>query len=129
MSKYNKLKKQIFEHDWIMSNDIEYCKEIIYNIAKLELELENNKFSNIKVIENIFVENGLNNNWIVGLVVEYTNKIGRHIGTIRYLGIIELSYFASSLFTTYITIINDCSIDKIKSIINDYSIDKIKSIM
>lgn len=114
MSKYNKLKKQIFEHDWFMSNDIEYCKEIVYNIAKLELE--NNKFSNIKVIENIFVEKGLNNNWIVGLVVEYTNKIGRHIGTIRYLEIIELSYFASSLFTTHITIINDYSIDKIKSI-------------
>lgn len=114
MSKYNKLKKQIFEHDWFMSNDIDYCKETIYNIAKLELE--NNKFTNIKVIENVFIEKGLNNNWIVGLVTEYNNKIGRHIVTTRYLEIIELSYFASSLFITYITIINDYNIDKIKSI-------------
>lgn len=114
MSKYNKLKKQIFEHDWIMSNDIDYCKETIYNIAKLELE--NNKFTNIKVIENVFIEKGLNNNWIVGLVTEYNNKIGRHIVTTRYLEIIELSYFASSLFTTHITIINGYNIDKIKSI-------------
>jgi hypothetical protein len=114
MSKYNKLKKQIFEHEWIMSNDIDYCKETIYNIAKLELE--NNEFANIKVIENVFIEKGLKNNWIVGLVTEYTNKIGRHISTTRYLEIIELSYIASSLFTTHITIINDYNIDKIKSI-------------
>nr|DAW85558.1 MAG TPA: hypothetical protein [Caudoviricetes sp.] len=114
MSKYNKLKKQIFEHDWFISNDIDYCKEIIYNITKLEIE--NNKFTNIKVIENVFVEKGFNNNWIVGLVTENTNKIGRHIGTTRYLEIIELSYFAGSLFTTYITMMNNYNIDKIKSI-------------
>lgn len=114
MSKYNKLKKQIFERDWFMNNDTEYCKETLYNIAKLELE--NNKFTNTKVIENVFVEKGFNNNWIVGLVTEYNNKIGRHIVTTRYLEIIELSYLASSLFTTHITIINDYNIDKIKSI-------------
>ena len=114
MSKYNKLKKQIFEHDWFMSNDIDYCKETIYNIAKLELE--NNNFTNIKVIENVFVEKGFNNNWIVGLVTEYTNKTGRYIYITRYLEIIELTYFAGSLFTTHITLINDYNIDKIKSI-------------
>lgn len=114
MSKYNKLKKQIFEHDWFMSNDIDYCKETVYNIAKLEIE--NNEFTNAKVIENVFVEKGINNNWIVGLVTENTNKIGRHIGTTRYLEIIELSYLASSLFTIHITLMNDYNIDKIKSI-------------
>lgn len=114
MSKYNKLKKQIFEHDWFMSNDIDYCKEIIYNITKLEIE--NNKFTNIKVIENVFVEKGFNNNWIVGLVTENTNKIGRNIDITRYLDIIELSYFAGRLFTTYITTMNDYNMDKIKSI-------------
>lgn len=114
MSKYNKLKKQIFEHDWFMSNDIDYRKETIYNITKLEIE--NNKFTNTKVIENVFVEKGLNNNWIVGLVVEYTDKIGKYIGTTRYLEIIELSHLAGSLFTTHISLMNAYNIDKIKSI-------------
>lgn len=112
MSKYNKLKKQIFEHEWFMSNDIDYCKETIYNITKVEIE--NNKFTNTKVIENVFVEKGFNNNWIVGLVTE--NTIGRHIDVTRYLEIIELTYFAGSLFTTHIALINDYNIDKIKSI-------------
>ena len=114
MSKYNKLKKQIFEHDWFMSNNIEYCKKIVFSIVKLELE--NNKHLNTRVIKKLFDKKGINKNWIVGLVVEDTNKIGKHIDTMRYLQIIQLSYICNNLIITHINIINSHNLDEIKSI-------------
>ena len=114
MSKYNKLKKQIFEHDWFMSNSIEYCEKIVFSIAKLELE--NSKHLNTKVIKNVFAKKGIYKNWIVGLVVEDTNKIGKYINNTRYLEIIQLSYFCNDLIVTHINIMNSYNLDEIKSI-------------
>ena len=112
MSKYNKLKKQIFVHDWLMNNNLEYCKKIVFSIARIELE--NSEYRNVNVIENIFAEKGLGNTWIVGQVVECTNKIGKCTFTNRYLEINELSYICNRFFINHIHYINDYNLDKLK---------------
>lgn len=50
MTKYNELKKKIFEHDWFMNTDYNTRVKLIYSIAKIETE---NLFNDVVVIKPI----------------------------------------------------------------------------
>lgn len=99
MTKYNELKKKIFEHDWYMNTTLEERNKIIFAIAKLESD---NRYSDTKVIENRFCNTTIDNNWIIGQVVEITDKIGKN----KYIQVSSLTYKYNRFWYEHISLIN-----------------------
>lgn len=95
MTKYKELKKNIFDHDWLMNTNYKSKKEILYKIAKFETE---NLFNNVRVIKLINYSYFLDNYTITQLVNTDNNN---------YIMIINLTKKGNRIFYNYITSISE----------------------
>ena len=103
MTKYNELKKKIFEHNWYINTALKERNKIIFAIAKLE---NDNRYNDTKVIENRFCNTTINNTWIIGQVVEITDKIDKNKFKSKYIQVSSLTYKYNKLWYEFISLIN-----------------------
>ena len=103
MTKYNELKKKIFDNNWYINTTSKERDKIIFAIAKLE---NDNRYNDTKVIENKFCKITINNTWIIGQIVEITNKIGKNKFKSKYIQLSSLTYKYNKLWYEFISLIN-----------------------